>query len=78
VSFVTEFNSLPLEALVKKSLASSPAAVRSAAATTRSTLADFAALISPAGGEMLEMLGQQAHRMTKQRFGKVIRLFAPL
>ena len=78
MSFVTEFNSLPLEALVKKSLASSPAAVRSAAATTRSTLADFAALISPAGGEMLETLGQQAHRMTKQRFGKVIRLFAPL
>ena len=78
MSFVTEFNSLPLEALVKKSLASSPAAVRSAAAATRSSLADFAALISPAGGEILESLGQQAHRLTKQRFGKVIRLFAPL
>ena len=78
MSFVTEFNSLPLAALVKKSLASTPAAVQSAAATTRSTLADFAALISPAGGEMLESLGQQAHRLTKQRFGKVIRLFAPL
>jgi 2-iminoacetate synthase len=78
VSFVSEFNSLPLEALVKKSLATSPAAAREAAAKNKLSLADFAALISPAAAENLEALGQRAHAMTRQRFGKVIRMFAPL
>jgi 2-iminoacetate synthase len=78
VSFISEFNSLPLDALVKKSLAASPAAAREAAAKTRISLADFAALLSPAASEILETLGRRAHQMTQQRFGKVIRLFAPL
>src|ERR1041384_2719698 len=42
------------------------------------SLADFAHLISPAAGELLEPLGRRAHALTLQRFGKVIRLFAPL
>jgi 2-iminoacetate synthase len=44
----------------------------------RLSLDDFAILISPAGGELLEALGQRARQLTQQRFGKVIRLFAPL
>lgn len=78
MSFVTEFNSLPLDALVKKSLSTGAGAAREAAGKNKLSLADFAALISPAGGEILETLGQRAHLMTQQRFGKVIRLFAPL
>jgi 2-iminoacetate synthase len=78
VSFVAEFNSLPLEALVKKSLATDTRTARETAAKSKISLADFAALISPAAGENLEALGQRAHAMTQQRFGKVIRLFAPL
>jgi 2-iminoacetate synthase len=78
VSFVAEFNSLPLAALVKKSLATSTAAAREAATRNQFSLADFGALISPAGSEILETLGRRAHQMTQQRFGKVIRLFAPL
>ncbi len=78
MSFVAEFNSLPLAALVKKSLNTSTAAVREVAGQSRFSLADFAALISPAGSEILESLGQRAHRLTQQRFGKTIRLFAPL
>ena len=78
MSFVTEFNSLPLAALVKKSLVTSPAAAREAAGKAKISLADFAALISPAATENLEALGRRAHLMTQQRFGKVIRLFAPL
>jgi len=78
VSFVSEFNSLPLAALVKKSLATSTAAAREAAGKTKINLADFAALISPAAAENLEAMGQRAHLMTQQRFGKTIRLFAPL
>jgi 2-iminoacetate synthase len=78
VSFVTEFNSLPLGKLVSHSLAADAAAVRASLAKTRFSLADFAALISPAAGEFLETMGRRAHAMTQQRFGKTIRLFAPL
>ncbi len=78
MSFVAEFNSLPLEALVKKSLATGTAAAREAAGKAKINLADFAALISPAGSEILETMGRRAHLMTQQRFGKTIRMFAPL
>jgi 2-iminoacetate synthase len=78
VSFVAEFNSLPLEALVKKSLATSTAIAREAAGKSKFSLADFATLISPAASENLEAMGRRAHLMTQQRFGKTIRLFAPL
>jgi 2-iminoacetate synthase len=78
VSFVAEFNSLPVPALVQKSLAASPAAVRESLAKPKLSLADFAHLISPAAAEFLEHMGRRAHTLTQQRFGKVIRLFAPL
>jgi 2-iminoacetate synthase len=78
VSFVTEFNSLPLPSLVRSSLGASPRAVQESLAKSKLTLADFANLISPAAGEMLEPISVRSHRLTQQRFGKVIRLFAPL
>ena len=53
-------------------------AVRESLARTKLSLADFANLISPAAAEHLEQLGRRSHGMTQQRFGKVIRLFAPL
>jgi 2-iminoacetate synthase len=52
--------------------------VRASSEKQRLSLNDFANLISPAGGELLELFGQRARRLTQQRFGKVIRLFAPL
>jgi 2-iminoacetate synthase len=78
VSFVAEFNSLPLDALVKKSLATNSVAARETLDKSKLSPADFAALISPAAGEMLEMISQKSHALTQQRFGKTIRLFAPL
>jgi 2-iminoacetate synthase len=78
VSFVAEFNSLPLESLVKRSLSAGSPAVRESLAKTKLSLADFAHLISPASAELLETMGRRAHTMTQQRFGKVIRMFAPL
>lgn len=78
MSFATEFDSLPTQSLVRRSLASSSAQVRAALGKARPSLQDFAALISPAANELLEPLGQRARRLTQQRFGKVIRLFAPL
>jgi 2-iminoacetate synthase len=47
-------------------------------AKSKLSLADFAKLISPAASEFLEHMGRRSHAMTKQRFGKVIRMFAPL
>ena len=78
MSFVAEFNSLTLAALVKQSVATSTAAARDTLGKSNLALADFAALISPAAGERLETMGRRAHTMTQQRFGKTIRLFAPL
>jgi len=45
---------------------------------TGASLSDFAALISPAAAELMEPMARRAHALTQQRFGKVIRLFAPL
>lgn len=41
-------------------------------------MSQFAALISPAAEEHLESICQTSKTITQQRFGKVIRLFAPL
>ena len=78
MSFVAEFNSLPLSSLVNRSLGTVPGAVRESLAKSSLTLADFAQLISPAAGGHLEGLARRSQAMTQQRFGKTIRLFAPL
>lgn len=78
MSFVSEFNSLPLASLVKGSLAADGRSVSGSLAKNKFSLADFANLISPAAGEMLETLCVRSQQITQQRFGKVIRLFAPL
>ena len=77
MSFVAEFNSLPLDALVKKSLATNSIAARETLGKNKISLADFAALISPAAGELLETMSRQSHAMTQQRFGKTIRMSLP-
>jgi 2-iminoacetate synthase len=73
-----EFNTLPLATLVLRSLTASTQAARASMDKTRPSLDDFAHLISPAGAELLGPLSRRSQRMTQQRFGKVIRLFAPL
>ena len=42
------------------------------------TLRDFAALLSPAGGERLEDLAGTSHRLTVSRFGRTMHMYAPL
>jgi 2-iminoacetate synthase len=44
----------------------------------RRSLHDLAVLLSPVAGERLEDLAAAASRATVQRFGRVVRLFAPL
>ena len=78
MSFAAEFDSLPLPALVRRAESASTTAARASLDRTALDLADFANLISPAAEELLEPLGRRARQLTQQRFGKVIRLFAPL
>ena len=78
MSFATEFPVSAAEALVERSGSAALSAARCALGKGSLSLDDFAVLISPAAGELLEQLGQRAHQLTQQRFGKVIRLFAPL
>jgi len=78
MSFVAEFASLPLAALHERSRSASLAAVRASLARPAPSLPDFANLISPAASELLEPLSRRSQALTRQRFGRVIRLFAPL
>jgi len=63
---------------VKRSRAAGANSVRESLAKTKLSLADFADLISPAANESLETLSLRSQQLTQQRFGKTIRLFAPL
>ncbi len=78
MSFVAEFNALALDAGLKRSLSAAATNVRQTLTKSHLALADFAVLISPAASELLEPLCQRSQALTQQRFGKVIRLFAPL
>ncbi len=78
MSFVAEFNTLPLADLVGRSLRASAADVQDALGMAGGSLRDFADLISPAAAGQLETLCQRSQAITRQRFGKTIRLFAPL
>ena len=69
---------MPLDTLVKKSIAAGSIAAREAIGKTKLSLNDFANLISPAASELLEQISVRSQQLTQQRFGKVIRLFAPL
>src|SRR5579859_323410 len=78
MSFAHRFKVLPLEALVKRSLSTTTPAARESMGKARLSLADFTQLISPAAAESLEALCRRSQALTRRRFGRVIRLFAPL
>jgi 2-iminoacetate synthase len=78
MSFVAEFDSLPLDALLAESLAASAAQAGESLGKPRLSLRDFARLLSPAAVGLLEDMGRRSQALTQRRFGKVIRFFAPL
>lgn len=78
MSFVAEFDALPTAAPIQRARSASGADVQRLIAGGAATLSDFATLLSPAAGELLEPLCARSQALTRQRFGKVIRLFAPL
>lgn len=79
MSFVAVFNQLPMGALMAQALHAPAERVTAALASNGSgDLARFATLISPTADRELEALSRRARQLTRQRFGKVIRFFAPL
>lgn len=77
MSFVERFRTLDVAGLANRAM-NAPATAVARAIVSPPRLAEFADLISPAASSQLEKLAQRAAALTRQRFGKVIRLFAPL
>jgi 2-iminoacetate synthase len=77
-SFLQSLNTLDLPALFEMSSKAGSQAVEQSLAREIKTLEDFSALISPAASHYLESMAQASHRLTVQRFGRVIQLYAPL
>ena len=78
MSFVGEFDGLPLDGLLAVAQTASAAEAGESLGRPNRSLRDFARLISPAAGGLLETLGRRSQALTRQRFGRVIRFFAPL
>jgi 2-iminoacetate synthase len=78
MSFVGEFDGLPLDDLAAEAQGASAAEASESLEKTQLSLRDFARLISPAAGGLLEPMGRRSQALTLRRFGKVIRFFAPL
>jgi len=78
MSFVAAFNALPFESLLARAAGASAESVAAVLARGPSSLADFATLLSPTAGGALETLCRRSQALTRQRFGRTIRLFAPL
>jgi 2-iminoacetate synthase len=78
MSFVSVFNQLPFDSLLAIASEGTPAQALAAASAPSGDLRRFAALLSPAAGAQLEALGQRSRQLTRERFGKTIRFFAPL
>src|SRR5512133_1065459 len=78
MSFVAEFKPLRLDSLFQRCLSTTTNVAREILCKSHLSLSDFASLISPAASRLLEPLCQRSQALTRQRFGKVIRLFAPL
>ena len=78
MSFVAAFNALPFPDLLRRAREADSAEVRRLLHNGPQSLSDFAALLSPGASGLLETLCERSQALTRQRFGRVIRLFAPL
>jgi 2-iminoacetate synthase len=78
VSFSAEFSSLPVLAGANRSMGTTQQQVVALLRKSAFALEDLPLLLSPAAGNFLEELCRKSQDLTQQRFGKVIRLFAPL
>ena len=80
MSFVEAFNALPLKSLLQISRESSQDQALKSMHAQRKSIRDFASLLSPEAKsqEFLAQMCAESQTITQRRFGKVIRMFAPL
>lgn len=77
--FSASFPKLPLRELASRAWETTPSAVRHLLHQGRAhSLTDFASLLSPAATDLLEPMARISQQLTRQNFGKAVRLFAPL
>ena len=78
MSFVATFNRIDLARWVETIEATSTEDVNRVLASGETGINALGTLISPAAESQLEAMSWRSQQITQQRFGKVIRLFAPL
>ncbi len=76
--FSQQFHDLPLAQLLDASHATAEGEAAKCLRGGQPTILDFARLISPAASRLLEPMAARSQALTRQRFGKVIRFYAPL
>jgi 2-iminoacetate synthase len=76
--FAARLAGLDLAALSRRALAATDADVTAALGRATLGLPDLAVLLSPAATRRVEELATRAREATLQRFGRAVRLFAPL
>jgi len=79
-TFSEELARLPLEVLLRVARSAGHGAVDGALGTPPldRTIADFAALLSPAAGARLEEMARASQELTIARFGRTMHMYAPL
>jgi len=79
-TFADELERLPMDRLLDVAASATAGRVRRALATPAidRNLEDFAALLSPAASEALEGLARASRALTIARFGRTMRMYAPL
>lgn len=77
-TFKSTFNQYNWNQVKERIYAASPADVQRSLHKRKKTVEDFLTLLSPAASAELEVMAQIAQRLTQQRFGKTIQLFAPM
>ena len=78
MTFKTTFDTKNWEEQKSSIYAKTAKDVEHAIASTKRTIEDFKALISPAAVPYLEQMAQMSSALTKKRFGKTIQLYAPM
>jgi len=78
MSFEAYLEGQPLDAQAHTALTATPAQVERALAAPSVDLHGFLALISPAARAHLEPLAARARALTRERFGRVVQMYAPL
>ena len=78
MSFIELFETYSWDNIKEQIYTTTAEDVRSVLTKKKRNVQDFLTLISPAATPFLETMAQLTQRLTQQRFGKTIQLYAPL